>query len=296
KLLAHDAAWTPERGRSQVAALFRARSRDAKTLKQLLGWMQQQAKGLNQAAWRTLLRAEARAGTDRPVAALALCAFAKDMPESAGDDLLQGWKAAREGDRICLQLAAQALLEAGRAHWAWQACLVLKDLPSLRLDGQKLPMMVTVAHAMADHVVVRELFSEVVHMPSPGGNRPLEWIEAFAKAGEDGLTRELFQAALDHLDATETADPDLYAAWIRFLIQHGEFDPAESFLLRHNWLLANDSPKLIFELYQAWGKLGSLAAELPKFHLPGGLEKEVLFLTSQALGFPPPVPVPASAP
>ncbi|MDZ4288517.1 MAG: hypothetical protein U0984_11195, partial [Prosthecobacter sp.] len=182
-------------------------------------------------------------------------------------------------------------MEAGRAHWAWQACLVLQGLPSLRLDGQKLPLMVNVAHAMGDLVIVRELFSEIVRMPFPGGNRPVEWIEAFGKVGEDGLARELFQAALERLESTQALHPELYAAWARFMIQHGEYDAAETFLMRHNWAIVSESAKLIFELYQAWAKLGSLQTELPKFHLPGGVEKEALFLASQAMGLPPPVPV-----
>jgi tetratricopeptide (TPR) repeat protein len=296
KLLAHEAAWTPERGHAQVAALFRVRSRDREVLKLLLNWMAEQSKGPNSAAWKKLLRAEARAGTDRPAATLAMCAFAKDMPQSADDDFLQGWKVAREGDRICLELGAEFLMHAGRAHWAWQTCLVLQELPSLRLDGQKLPLMVRVAHAMNDRVVIHELFSEVARMPFPGGNHPVEWINAFEDAGEDGMVQELYQAALDRLDGTQSSHPELYAAWTRYLIRQKRFEAAETFLMRQSWAIVGDSAKLLFELYQAWGKLESLQTELPKFHLPGGVKKEVLFLTSQSMGLPPPIPPPAIQP
>lgn len=296
KLLAHDPAWTPERGRTQVAALFRVRSRDREALKLLLEWMTGQAKGQNSAAWKTLLHAESRAGTDRPMATLALCAFAKDMPESADDAFLQGWKTAREGDRICLELGAEYLLSAGRARWAWQACLALQDVPSLRLDGQKLPLMVRVAHALNDRIAIQELFSEIARMPFPGGNRPVEWIHAFEDAGEDGLAQELYQAALTRLETTQSTHPELFAAWTRCMIRLQKFEAAETFLMRQNWAMTPESAKLIFELYHGWGKLGSLKSELPKFHLPAGIEKEVLFLTSQAMGLPPPVPAPAVQP
>gem|GEM_PF-695287 len=291
KLLAHDPAWTPERGRAQVAALFRVRNRDRDALKLVLDWLGRQAQGRNRAAWITLLRAESRAGADRPMGTLALSAFAKDMPEAAGDDFIQGWATAIEGDRVCLELGAETLLAAGRARWAWDACLALQDLPTLRLDGRKLPLMVRAAHALGDAVIVRELFAEVVRMSIPGGNQPVEWARAFEEAGEVGLARELYQAALDRLDATQGSQPDLSAAWVRFLIHQREFEAAETHLMRQGWLMTTDSAKLIFELYQAWGRLPTIETELPKFHLPGGIEKEVLFLSRQALGLPPPDPV-----
>jgi hypothetical protein len=170
---------------------------------------------------------------------------------------------------------------------------VLSDLPSLRLDGQKLPLMVNVAHALGERTVVRELFAETLRMPFPGGNRPLEWIQAFANAGEDQLARELFTATLDRLESTETPHPELFAAWIRFLIRHQQFEAAEAFLMKQNWAMVAETSQLTFELYQGWGKLAGVESELPKFHLPGGILKEVLFLANQALGLPPPQPKPA---
>jgi predicted Zn-dependent protease len=302
RLMAREPTWTPERGRSHVAALFRARSREREHLTRLIEWMRQQAKGPNQQAWRALLRAEARAGTDRPVAALALCAFAADLPAGGVEDLARGWQAAGEGDRLCLELAAETLLTVNRPTWAWRACEVLRDLPSLRLDGQKLPLMVRVAHAMGDRVAVRELFSEVIRMAFPGGARTVAWADAFAEAGEDGLARELFSTALERLHDTETVHPEIEAAWARFLIQRQDHEAAEAFLMRHHWAITGEAAaRVLFELYHSWGRLASLKAELPKFHLPPGVEKEVLFLASQTLGLPPPFaqpapPAPAAAP
>ncbi|HCN28669.1 MAG TPA: hypothetical protein DIT64_07860, partial [Verrucomicrobiales bacterium] len=139
-----DPAWTPDLGRSQVASLFRVRSRDRETLGLFLDWMKAQSHGPNRDAWTTLLRSEARAGLDRPLAALALSAFAKDLPESAAADLADGWSAAREGDHTCLELGAETLLDSGRPRWAWHACQTLKDLPTLRIEGRKRPLMARV--------------------------------------------------------------------------------------------------------------------------------------------------------
>ena len=50
---------------------------------------------------------------------------------------------------------------------------------------------------------------------------------------------------------------------------------------------------MIFELYESWGRLADIQQELRKFHLTGGIEKEVLYRTSKALGLPPPTTTPA---
>lgn len=289
KLMAHDPAWTPERGRPQVSALLRVHSRDRDTLKLVVDWMRDQAKGPNQQGWIALLRAEARAGTDRPVAAMALCGMALKLPDSTGDDISQGWAAAREGDRVCLELGAEALLKAGRARWAWAACEVLQDLPTLRLDGRRLPLMVRVAHAMGEQARVQEFFAEVIRRNVPGGVQPSEWADAFEDVGEPGLARELYESALQKLEDTQSMQPDLNIAWVRFLIRHQDHEIAEIHLMKHHWALVNDTAALIFELYQSWGKLASIETELPKFHLPAGIEKEVLFLSRRAQGLPPSV-------
>ncbi|MEN3943936.1 hypothetical protein WJU23_21720 [Prosthecobacter sp. SYSU 5D2] len=288
KLMVQEPSWTPERGRSQLASLFRVRNRDRDVLKPFVEWMTEQAGRANHAAWAAFLRAETRAGLDRPLAALALCALAKGLPEKAGDDIALGWAAAREGDRICLELGAEMLLRAGRARWAWDACLMLQELPTLRLDGRKLPMMVRVAHALGERVIVQEYFAEVIRRSVPGGVQPMEWAQAFEDVGEPGLARELYQQALEKLESTQSLQPDLCAGWIRFLIRHQDYEKAEIYLMQNSWALVNDSASLIFELYQAWGKLASMEAELPKFHLPAGVLKETLFLSRRAQGLPPP--------
>lgn len=284
--------WTPETGHGHVAALLRLRTRTPAVLEKLVEWMREQAKGPNQKEWIQLLRVEARAGMDRPLATLALSVFAASLPESAGDDLAQGWDAAKEGDRACLELGAEVLLKEGRPQWAWYACGVLQELPTLRMDGRKSPLMVRVAHAMGDRAVVQEYFAETIRRSVPGGVQPTAWAQAFEDVGQPQLARELYQQALEKLEGTQSMQPDLSIGWVRFLIRHKDFENAEIYLMKNHWALVNDTADLIFELYQGWGKLALLEAELPKFHLPVGIEKEALFLRSRALGLPPPSPQP----
>jgi tetratricopeptide (TPR) repeat protein len=292
KILAQEPSWTPDQGRAQLAALIRVKSRDREVLKQFVTWMGEQAMGRNQDAWAAFFRAEARAGLDRPLAALALCALAKGLPETAVDDIAQGWSAAKEGDRLCLELGAEALLKAGRISWAWDACQILQDLPTKRLDGRKLPLMVRVAHAMGERARVLEYFAEVIRRSVPGGVQPMEWAQAFEDVGESGLARELYAKALEKLESTQSMQPDLCAGWVRFLIRHQDYEVAEVYLMKQNWALVKESASLIFELYQAWGKLASVEAELPKFHLPAGVLKETLFLSRRAQDQPPPAAQP----
>ena len=47
--------------------------------------------------------------------------------------------------------------------------------------------------------------------------------------------------------------------------------------------MTGDSAKLVFTLYRDWDKLAALDTELPKFYLPGGVDKEVRFLAKQHL-------------
>lgn len=290
KLMARDPGWSPARASAQIASLFRARCRERDPLTLYAEWMATEGQGRHAGDWARLLRAEARGGTDRPVAALGLAALAKKLPAAAGNDLLSGWKAAGEGDRLCVELGAEQLLKAGQAGWAWAACEVLQQLPTLRLDGRKLPLMARVAHAQGDRARVSEFFSEVMRRNIPGGSQPVEWATAFEEIGQPDLARELLQGALARLEATQSLQVELNAAWVRFLIRQKEFQSAEAWLMRHHWTVVGESARLCFELYQAWGKLPAMEAELEKFHLAPGVWKESVFLARRAQGLPPPVP------
>ena len=217
-----------------------------------------------------------------------LCALAEVLTDKMSRDIALGWTAAKEGDRICVELGAEALLKAQRVRWAWEACEVLQELPTLRLDGRRMPLMVRVAHAMGERATVQEFFAEVIRRSVPGGVQPAEWAQAFEDIGEPGWARELYEAALLKLESTQSMQPDLSVAWVRFLIRNHDWETAEVYLLKNHWTMVNETADLIFELYQSWGKLASIETELPKFHLPEGIQKEVLFLSRRALGLPQP--------
>lgn len=282
KVLALDANWTPERGRAQISALFRVTTRDRDTLKDLQAWLKSQSGGKHAAGWMSVLRTEARAGADRPLAALALGAFSEKLPEGARADFIQAWRKTEEKDRVCIELAAEAMLAQKRAEWAWDACETVAGIPTLREQGRRLPLSVRVAHALHDETAVRELFSETLRLAFPGGAQTVEWARAFEDAGHADLARELLETAVRHLDATAALQPELYAAHARFLIRQRDFEAAEMFLMRMSWAMPADSAKVIFELHQNWGRLPGIEAELPKFQLPGAVRKEILFLARQA--------------
>lgn len=282
KALAQEASWSAQRGRAQISALFRASTRDRDTLKDLHTWLQNQADRQDAKEWISALRTESQAGADKPLAALALSAFTPKLPEEARNDFNAAWLKTEEKDRICIELTAEALLLANRPSWAWDACQVIASIPTLREQGRKVPLAVRVAHKLQDEVTIRDLFNDTLRLTFPGGAQTITWTEAFEDTGHINLARELFTAALERLDTTSTLQPELYAAYTRFLIRQKEFDAAEAFLIRMNWGMPTETAKLIFELHQSWGKLPEIEPALPKFRLPTAIRKEVLFLARQA--------------
>jgi predicted Zn-dependent protease len=282
KVLAMAADWAPERGRAQITALFRTTTRDRDTLKDMLAWLKTLAAGRQAAGWAAVLRTEARAGTDLPLAALALSAFSASLPQDAQADFISAWQKVEEQDRLCIELTAEEMLQAGRSAWAWEACEIVAGIPTFREQGRKLPLAVRVAEALHNEAAVQELFSETLRLTFPGGAQTVEWARAFEDTGHAGLARELMEAALQRLENTAAQQPELFAAQARFLMRQQDFEATEAFLLRMNWAMPTESAKLIFELYQSWGKLVGLETELPKFQLPGGVKQEILFLNRQA--------------
>ena len=281
KVLASADDWAPERGRAHISALFRTTTRDRDTLKDMHLWLKGLAGGKQASGWAAMLRTESRAGTDRPLAALALSAFTAGLEQEAHEDFLCAWEKVEEKDRICIELAAEEMLLAGRASWARDACEIVAGIPTFREQGRKLPLSVRVAHALHDDTTVQELFNETLRLTFPGGAQTIEWARAFEDTGHAGLAQELLAAALQRLQNTTALQPELFAAQARFLMRQQDFEVAEAFLMRMNWTMPAESAKLIFELYQSWGRLTDIETELPKFHLPGGVKQEILFLTRQ---------------
>lgn len=285
RLLVTDKSWSPERGRPQIASLFRASSRDEQALDRMQQMLRKEAQGQAAGAWANALRAEVKSGADRVLASAALCAFAVHMPEGAlPAELASAWSQARDEDRLCLNLAAKTLLELNRPAWALSACDAAATIPSARLLGRKLPVTARVISALDDRHAMMELFSDVSRMPFPGGQtQTVEWALAFEDAGRPELARELFENALNALRQRQTQQPDLLKAWIEFLIRHRDHEAAEAALVKESWVVVGDAAKLVFALYRDWDKLDALDAELPKFYLPGGVDKEVRFLAKQHL-------------
>ena len=282
KVLALADDWTAEQGRTQIAALLRATTRDRATLQDMQAWLREQAVGPHAAGWISILRTECRAGADRPLAALALSAFADHLRDDAHGDFLGAWRKVAEQDRVCIELAAEALLAADRAAWAGDACRIIAGIPTLREQGRKLPLAVRVAHAQKDEATVRELFNDTLRLAFPGGALTVEWARAFEDTGHADLAEELLEAALKRIDGSASLQPEIFAAHARFLIRQQRFEAAEAFLMRRNWAMPEESAKLVFELYQSWGMVAGIERELPKFRLPGAARNEVLFLARQS--------------
>jgi tetratricopeptide (TPR) repeat protein len=282
RFFALDATWTPERGRSQVAALFRTGGRSEATLKRFTTWFGQLAKQPPVAqSWIAVLKTEARGGGDPALAALGLCCLASQWPTSTLPvEVTAAWSRAQERDRPCVQRAAQALIEAGRAEAAWAACETLRSTPA-GVQARLLPIAAKAAAAMKDEDRLRELYAEVVRMPFPGGNLTKEWAEAFTQAGRADWARELYELAADQMAKTSRPNPELTRAQIEFLIGQQAFEATEALLLEHYGSFIPESAALIVKLYRAWGRLAQIETELPKYFLPEGVALEVRFLSKE---------------
>ncbi len=270
--------------------LFRGGGRDAETERLLLDWLAGQAAAVKDgrdsrdkkdeaAAWTAFLLAQTRTSPDRVLAGAALCCWAAHWPDGAFDTILRAWRetARSDDDRRCIEQAARRLLDAGHPQEAWEAATFAGDLPTLRRQGRRLPVMAEAAHALGREHTLRELFSETVHQTPPGGARPAEWAAAFEKASQPGLARELLEAALRHAENTTGPTPALATDWARFLIRHGDFMAAETFLLAHDHLLTQNLSELLHELFTAWNRLPDLPAQAPRYRLARGIEQELLW-------------------
>jgi hypothetical protein len=133
RFFALDATWTPERGRSQVAALFRSGGRSRATLQRLTTWFGHLAKQPSAApSWIAVLKTEARSGSDPALAALGLCCLVSQWHTSTlPAEVTAAWSRASERDRPCLQLAAQALIEQRRLSGPYDAA-ALKAAPEYK--------------------------------------------------------------------------------------------------------------------------------------------------------------------
>jgi hypothetical protein len=277
RFYALDKTWTPTSGRSQVAGLFRTGGRNEATMRRLTAWFGQQSATAKE--WLAVLRTEARSGNDPALAALAMCALSSGWTTSSlPDEVVRTWNRGEEKDRLCIQLAAELLLKAGKPAQASVACDALLATPS-GLQSRMLPIAAEIAGALKDEDRLRELYAEVVRMPFPGGTITREWAAAFEGAGHADWARELFELANEQLLKTNKPNPALTQAQIEFLIKQRDFEAAESSLMHHYTTFMPDAARLMVKLYREWGRLDQLDRELPKFFLPEGVAKEVTFLS-----------------
>lgn len=279
RFYALDKTWTPGTGRAQVAALFRTGGRQAATLRRCASWFAGQTGRARE--WLPVLKAEARGGSDPVLASLALCNLAGSWEGTAlPDEIVMACGRAEDKDRECLLLAAEALLNAGRADAAWAVCDALRSTPS-GLQARVPPLAARVAGALKDEARLRELYAEVVRMPFPGGAQTREWAAAFEAAGHADWAGELYDLAETHMVKTSKPNAELTKAHIEFLTAHEHFEAAEQLLMRHNGSMTADAPRLIVDLYRAWHRLAEIDQELPKFFLTEGVTHEVKWLAGR---------------
>lgn len=279
RFYALDKTWTPATGRAQVAALFRTGGRQDATLRRFAAWFAGQTERARE--WLPVLKAEARSGNDPLLATVALCNLAPAWPGSVlPDEVALACSRAEDKDRDCLMLAAEALLQAGKADAAWAVCEALRGTPA-GLQGRVPPLAARVAGALKDESRLRELYAEVVRMPFPGGALTKEWAAAFEVAGRKDWTAEFYELAERQMVKTNKPNPDLTRAHIEFLIKDGQFEAAERLIMQHSGSFTAETPKLIVSLYRAWHRLEELDQELPKFFLTEGVINEVRWLAGR---------------
>jgi hypothetical protein len=234
-----------------------------------------------------LLLAQARGAADRVLAAAALAPWAEALDEKQFAVMMTAWRESARGeeDRRCVERAAGALLDAGRADWALEAGRFAGDLPSPRRVGRLLPVMARAAHALGDEVLLSEIFAEVVRLPSPGGSQVEAWAEAFVACGRVDWAGELYEAAVRQAGASDTLGAPLVRAWLDFLIRQKRFTEAETLLMATDSLIPpRDQPGLWVSLYRAWGRLGQLPGMAARLHLPDGVRREIEWLAAEDAG------------
>lgn len=277
----------------RLASLFRCQVRGPELVEGFLNQMADLAKlsstagltaTLAPSTWVRLLTAQTRNGQDRTLAASALACWASHLDDSHFQDLIQAWQetAKSDSDRLCIQLAARHLLNAGRPQWTMDAATVAGSLPSLRRQGRLLPIMLEAAHEMNDIHRVQEIAIEVVQTSSPDrGSQLHQWTTSLLKIQRPDLAREILKRTLDQARQTDSLSTTLARQWATFLISQREFSAAETFILQHDYLLTNDLAQLLFELHQTCSQLQVLPQHVLQYQLPKAIQQELLWKAGQ---------------
>jgi hypothetical protein len=171
--------------------------------------------------------------------------------------------------------ATRQLLAVGRNRDAWAACQGLTRLanaPEERLS----PLAFSVAAALRDEMLMREIFATVVRLPALASHQLAAWAQAFESAGRADWACEIYQATIDQGEARSRPSGDPARGLVRLLLRQQRFEEAESLLLRSYHLYLADCGDLLVQLYRDWHPTGSAAALLSKYALPVGVERSVV--------------------
>ena len=146
------------------------------------------------------------------------------------------------------------------------------------------PDRVRALGAAGDEMGLRDVFAEVVRMSFPGGTDCVEFAEAFAAVKHEGFAEETYALALRRLVGTSQQMPTLIKSYGRFLVERRRFEEAETMLLRHHAGVTEGLAELLVDLYRGWNRLNDLERELGKFHLPGAVRAQALYLAARPAG------------
>ncbi len=269
KLLARAPAWQPQTDAPRIAALVRLDTSDVDALKSWADFMRQQASTPRARAWTDILASL----PPSPTCALGLCSLAPQLSEQQASMLPVPWTKVEDRGPPAQRLAAEILLEYGKAAWA-HAVATSGRGRALRDH----PVMVRILHALGDRHGVDDIFSDQVHERFPGGGDVVGFCDAFAATGNSNLATELCELALQQQRAIGTTHMPLVHRYARLLIQLRQFEMAETLMLQEDDALTVDTASILVELYRGWNKLDRLPQELAKFHLPDGMQSETEFL------------------
>lgn len=275
RLLARDPAWLPGREAARIAALTRLDPADEDALRAWVEFVKAESQGTRAKLWVETLASPPIS----PVSALGLCILAPQLNAGQLSLLSSAWAKSGGAAEPAQRLAAEELLRHGKAAGA-HAVAISGRGRALRDH----PVMVRVLHALGDQHALDELFSRLVRGRFPGGSDVVGFCEALKETGHAALAAELCELALQQQRAIGTSHTPLVHSYARLLIQQRRYEKAETLMLREDDALTADTAEILVSLYRTWNKLDRLPLELAKFHLPDGMQSEVMFLAKDADG------------
>jgi hypothetical protein len=127
-------------------------------------------------------------------------------------------------------------------------------------------------------------------MSYPGGTDTIDHMEALDGCGRTDLALSLGATARDRSHTRGESHPELVLVHAGLLTRLGQYEQAETLLLKEHEGMGEELAEALSTLYRAWNKLDRLPAELAKFQLPDGLLQETLFLGRHPPGKTTPAP------